>query len=84
MISQYSTVELTRDLPGGEAMAGSVAAVIEIYHTPDIAYEIEIVDDEGVTRFVGSVAPEMVKEISLGSNDERPMVVESDEERSNQ
>ena len=63
MISQYSIVTLLEDLPDSDVRAGSIAVVLDVYSSPRLAYEIEVVDTDGSTRFLGSVNPEMVKEV---------------------
>ena len=60
MIQQYSTVSLTKDIPDSDVLAGSMAVVLEIHTEPSLAYEIEVLADDGSSLFLGAVSPDMV------------------------
>ncbi|MEZ5245457.1 MAG: DUF4926 domain-containing protein [Acidimicrobiales bacterium] len=55
----YSTVEVTTDRHASEgALRGATGAIVEVY---DGAYEIEIVDEDGRTRFLGPMQHDDVR-----------------------
>jgi Domain of unknown function (DUF4926) len=49
IVELYEVVELTTDLPGEGLPVGSVGTVVHIFREPDLAYEVEFVDDDGRT-----------------------------------
>ena len=64
-IPVLSVVEL---LPGCEAhgfVPGSEAVVLEIYHSPSLAYEVEVVGESTDADLTRSVPAEAVKVIHL-------------------
>lgn len=59
-IKLYDTVELL--VPIGKFQPGILGAVVEIYTTPDLAYDIEIVTDEGKTDgLLEAVQPQQIQ-----------------------
>ncbi|WP_022803274.1 DUF4926 domain-containing protein [Deinococcus ficus] len=44
------TVRLNQDLPNEGLRAGAIGVIVEVYTTPDCAYEVEFVNDDGSTR----------------------------------
>ena len=60
-IPLYSTVEF---LPGFAELvvtAGAQGVVLDIYHSPSLAYEVEFVGEDGETLLTGGVPAEAVK-----------------------
>lgn len=59
-VKQYDTVILLTPIAGFPK--GEKGAVVEIYTTPYVAYDIEIVDDQGKTKgLLEGVRPDQVK-----------------------
>ncbi|WP_145975505.1 DUF4926 domain-containing protein [Deinococcus gobiensis] len=44
------TVRLNQDLPNKGLRAGAVGVIVEVYTSPDYAYEVEFVNDDGSTN----------------------------------
>lgn len=64
-IPLYSTVEV---LPGFEALgfsAGAQAVILDVYHSPSLAYEVEVVGDNGQTLHTGGIPAEAVKVVEI-------------------
>ncbi len=65
---QYSTVKLkeikrqfnNNDLSVGERtpQVGDVAAIVEVYENPSLGYELECVDENGITQWLVTFSPE--------------------------
>lgn len=53
-------VVVARDLPEKSLRRGMRGTIVDIYEGPPPAYELEIVDDEGRTVFLGAVDAEDV------------------------
>ena len=61
MIKQFDTVRLKHGLPAEGLPAGTLAAVVDVYHEPTTGYEIEVVGADGRTIFLGSVEADQVE-----------------------
>lgn len=48
-LSLYDVVRLAVDLPDEGLQAGAIGTVVEIFDTPQRAYEVEFADDSGAT-----------------------------------
>ena len=48
-------------LAGGEVSVGSVGVILEVTSEPELAYELEIVDDDGKSLFSGEVDSSMIE-----------------------
>jgi len=48
-LSLYDVVRLSVDLPEDGLQAGAIGTVVEIFDTPQRAYEVEFADDSGTT-----------------------------------
>jgi len=57
------TVIVTIDLPDEDVLAGDLGAIVEVYTSPALAYEVEFVNPDGTTRAL----------LPLGQNDVRPL-----------
>ncbi|QLR79334.1 DUF4926 domain-containing protein [Citrobacter freundii] len=53
-------VFLNVDLPGFGLTKGQVGAVIDVYHSPSLAYEVEFCDEEGKTIASLALSPEQL------------------------
>lgn len=54
-ISQFDTVRIPAGISEYDIPEGAIATVLDVYEHPYRAYEIEVVDDNGRTVFVGVV-----------------------------
>lgn len=59
--SQFDVVTLAVDLLDGNLRRGMNGVVIDVYHQPDEAYEVEFCDDEGKTLALLALTPEQLK-----------------------
>ena len=50
-------------LAGGEVPVGSVGVILEVTSEPELAYELEIVDDDGKSLFSGEVDSSMIEPV---------------------
>ena len=66
-LTQYSQIKVTvlrrtfkaSEIIGyGHPEVGDLAWVIEVYQQPTLGYELECVDDYGLTKWMASVAPD--------------------------
>lgn len=60
-IRQYDTVRVPAGIPEDDVPAGALAAVLEVYTDPYRAYEIEVLNADGTTRYLGIVDPSRVE-----------------------
>lgn len=51
------TVIVTIDLPDEGVLAGDLGAIVEVYTSPEIAYEVEFVNPDGTTRALLTLRP---------------------------
>jgi hypothetical protein len=58
------TIIVTSDQPEYEVLAGDLGTIVEIYESPNLAYEIEFVNPNGTTRALLTVSPEQVRLLS--------------------
>ena len=57
VLDPLDVVRIPAGLPEHGVPAGSRAVILEVYVSPQLAYEIEVVDREGRTLFTGAVEP---------------------------
>ncbi|MFG2103458.1 DUF4926 domain-containing protein [Micromonospora echinaurantiaca] len=57
----YDVVELTTDLPEERLAAGSVGTIVHVFERPELAYEVEFVDDDGRTIAAVALTPEKIR-----------------------
>lgn len=70
-IPLYSTVEI---LPGFAELgftAGTQAVILDVYHSPSLAYEVEVVGDNGETIHTGGIPAEAVKVVHIYKDSEQ-------------
>jgi Domain of unknown function (DUF4926) len=67
-IEPLDVVVLTAGLPQHGVVAGSLAVVLEVHEHPHLAYEVEVVDAEGRTIFLGAVDPAQVELRTKGAS----------------
>lgn len=58
---ELDVVRLTTDLPEDGLAAGAVGTVVHIFRTPSTAYEVEFVDDDGVTLAMTTLTEGMLE-----------------------
>ena len=61
------TVIVTIDLPDEDVLAGDLGAIVEVYTSPALAYEVEFVNPDGTTRALLTLGPGHVR--PLAAND---------------
>lgn len=59
--SQFDVVTLAVDLLDENLRRGMKGIVIDVYHQPDEAYEVEFCDDEGRTLALLALTPEQLE-----------------------
>ena len=60
----FDTVIAAVNLPEYKVLAGDLGAIVEVYTTPDLAYEVEFVYPDGSTRAVLTLAPHQLRRLS--------------------
>ena len=63
-IEQLDVVEALVALPGRGVAAGDRGAVVMVFTDPDLAYEVEFVNEDGSTRALVTLKPEQVRRVS--------------------
>ena len=58
------TVIAAANFPEHKVLAGDLGAIVEIYTTPSLAYEVEFVNPDGSTRALLTLAPFQVRRLS--------------------
>ena len=58
------TVIAAVNLPEHKVLAGDLGAIVEIYTTPNLAYEVEFVNPDGSTPALLTLAPDQVRRLS--------------------
>jgi hypothetical protein len=54
-IKELDVVTLTAALPEQGLEAGAIGTVVHVFHTPNIAFEVEFVDDDGTTAAMATL-----------------------------
>lgn len=67
-LAPFDVVRITAWLPQHGVAPGTRAVILEIHEDPHLAYEIEVVGDDGQSLFIGAVDPAQVEPVW---NDER-------------
>ncbi len=60
----FETVVATANMPDHQVLAGDLGTIVEIYHSPDLAYEVEFVNPDGSTRALLTLAPAQLRKLS--------------------
>ena len=63
-LNLLETVIATVNLPDHHVLAGDIGSVVEVYTSPNLAYEIEFVNPDGTTRALLTLAPDQVRLLS--------------------
>jgi hypothetical protein len=64
MLAILETIIVTVNVPDYQVLAGDIGTVVEIYPTPQLAYEIEFVNPDGSTRALLTLAAAQVRRLS--------------------
>lgn len=60
------TVVVLGNFPEHRVLAGDLGAIVEVYTTPVLGYDVEFVNPDGVTRAVLTLAPHQIRRLSPG------------------
>lgn len=63
-LNLLDTVIAAANFPEHNVLAGDWGAIVEIYTTPSLAYEVEFVNPDGSTRALLTLAPSQVRQLS--------------------
>jgi hypothetical protein len=63
-LALLETVIATIDLPDEQVLQGDLGAIVEIYDTPTLAYEVEFVHPDGSTRALVTLTPNQIRRLS--------------------
>lgn len=63
-LNLFETVITTVNIPEHHVLAGDLGAIVEVYTTPRLAYEIEFVNPDGTTRALLTLAPEQIRRLA--------------------
>ena len=58
------TIIATVNIPDHKVLAGDIGAIVEVYTTPTLAYEVEFVNADGSTRALLTVAPDQIRPLA--------------------
>lgn len=61
MFAAFETIVLVENIPEKNLTKGMVGAIVEIYQTPDLAYEVEFCDWSGRTIALAVLLPNQIK-----------------------
>jgi len=50
-------------LPDEQVLAGDLGAIVEVYTTPKLSYDVEFVNPDGTTRALVTLAPEQLRRL---------------------
>ena len=66
-LALLDTIITTNDFPQDQVLAGDLGTIVEIYTQPQLAYEVEFINPDGITRALLALTPNQVRR--LGVND---------------
>jgi hypothetical protein len=61
--NEFDTVVLLRDYPAEGLKKGDVGAVVMVHTEPNEAYEVEFVDEEGITKALIALLPNEIDKV---------------------
>jgi hypothetical protein len=64
MFSLLDIVIVTANFPDYQVLAGDLGTVVEIYTTPQAAFEVEFVNPDGSTRSLLTLSADQVRRLS--------------------
>lgn len=59
----FDVVRIVEGIPEHGVPAGAQATVVQVHEHPSLAYEVEVVDDQGRTLFSGAIDPAQVEPV---------------------
>ena len=72
MVALLDVVRLTRDLPDVGLRRGERGTVVEVFDTPEEAYEVEFTDSQGRTTAQVALLPRDVEVVRPSAAESRP------------
>ena len=60
----FDVVKLTQDLPQEGLKKGQQGTILEIFHEPHLAYEIEFCDEDGQTLALLALQPDQIESMN--------------------
>ena len=63
-LNLLDTVVATVNLPDHFVLAGDIGAVVQVYTSPNLAYEVEFVNPDGATRALLTLAADQVRRLA--------------------
>jgi Domain of unknown function (DUF4926) len=66
-MEQFDVVALTSDLPEEGLTAGAVGTIVEVFHEPNLAYEVEFSDAAGRTLALATLQADQLRPATAGS-----------------
>ena len=68
MFQEYEVVQLKKDIRSKNLFVGTKGTVLMVYDEPTLplAYEVEFIDDQGITLAVLTVTDEDIERLELG------------------
>lgn len=62
-MQELDVVSLLIDLPDEGLRSGAEGTIVHIFHRPNLAYEVEFVDDDGATVAMVALTPDQVRQV---------------------
>jgi hypothetical protein len=66
-VKELDVVTLTAALPDEGLGAGAIGTVVHVFHTPNTAFEVEFVDDDGTTTAMATLTRDQFRLWNSGS-----------------
>ena len=63
--SEYDVVILSAERPQDGLQKGEVGTVVAVFQEPNEAYEVEFVDDQGITKAQVALTPDEIEKYRL-------------------
>ncbi|WP_232697472.1 DUF4926 domain-containing protein [Brevibacillus daliensis] len=60
-LNELDTVVILNDYPSEELKKGDIGVIVSVHTNPNEAYEIEFVDDKGMTKSMMVLLPDEIK-----------------------
>jgi len=64
-LALLDTVIATNDFSHAQVLAGDLGTIVEIYTSPQLAYEVEFVNPDGTTRALLTLSPDQVRRLGI-------------------
>ena len=63
-LTLLDTVVATVNFPEHNVLAGDLGTIVEVYTSPNLAYDVEFVNPDGSTRALLTLVPKQVRNLS--------------------